>query len=64
MKSFGIGLVVFGLFICFFPEIVAYLLGIFIIVIGANILLADTLFRKNSKSSFQFGDYEILKKKK
>lgn len=64
MKTFGIVLVVFGLFICFFPEIVAYLLGIFIIIIGANILLADTLFRKNSNSSFQFGDYEILKKKK
>lgn len=64
MKTFGIVLVVFGLFICFFPEIVAYLLGIFIVIIGANILLADTLFRKNSNSSFQFGDYEILKKKK
>lgn len=47
-----------------FPQIVAILIGVLLILIGTNILFADYLVQKGNSSSFRFGDYEIFKKKK
>lgn len=47
-----------------FPQIVAILIGVLLMLIGINILFADYLVQKGGNSSFRFGDYEIFKKKK
>ena len=64
MRPIGIFFVIFGIIILIMPEIVAYLLAVLLIVVGGNMILAEVMIRKNSDSSFKFGDYEILKKKK
>jgi len=64
MKPIGIFLTGFGIMVILFPQIVAILIGVLLILIGTNILFADYLVQKGNSSSFRFGDYEIFKKKK
>jgi hypothetical protein len=67
MQFFGFSAVIFGLIIIAFPEFLAYLIGFFFLILGVNILLASTMFRRGSSESsksWKIGDYEILKNKK
>ncbi|MBC7498712.1 hypothetical protein H7170_03660 [Candidatus Gracilibacteria bacterium] len=68
MQFFGFSALIFGLVIIAFPEFLAYLIGFFFLILGVNILLVSTLFRKGnpstSQQSWKVGGYEILKNKK
>lgn len=64
MKSVGIFFTGFGIAVLIFPEFVVALIGTILILIGLSILLPGLLMSKRSDSSFRFGDYEIIKKKK
>lgn len=64
MKPIGIFFTGFGIAVLVFPEFVVALIGTILIMIGLSILLPDIIFSKKPDSSFRFGDYEILKKKK
>ncbi|NDK19575.1 hypothetical protein GW819_01925 [Candidatus Gracilibacteria bacterium] len=63
MNLIGIIFLLFGLLVIAAPELIAYIIGIFFILIGANILLASTLFKNGKRESIQFGKYEIFRKK-
>lgn len=64
MKPIGIFFTGFGIAVLVFPEFVVALIGTILILIGVSILVPGMLLGKKSDSSFRFGDYEILKKKK
>jgi len=63
MNLIGIIFLLFWLLVIAAPELIAYIIGIFFILIGANILLASTLFKNGKRESIQFGKYEIFRKK-
>ncbi len=68
MQFFGFLSIGFGLIVIAFPQFLAYLIGFFFLMIGANMLALGSLFRKNgsssSEQSWKVGGYEILKNKK
>ncbi len=58
MKVFAVGLIVFGLIIVYFPDILAYLLGGFFVFLGVNMLLISWVFGTKKSSS---GGEEFIK---
>jgi hypothetical protein len=46
MQFFGFLSIGFGLIVIAFPQFLAYLIGFFFLMIGANVLIASSLFRK------------------
>ncbi|MDD2892280.1 MAG: hypothetical protein PHQ95_04935 [Candidatus Gracilibacteria bacterium] len=63
MNLVGLTFVLFGILVILAPALIAYIIGIFLILIGTNILLASTLFKNGKRESIQFGKYEIFRKK-
>ncbi|MCK9271988.1 hypothetical protein M0P65_00380 [Candidatus Gracilibacteria bacterium] len=67
MNIFGFFLLIFGIIIVKNPDIIAYLIGFFFIVIGANMILLQFVFRKKSsqgdRESIKFGSFEIFRNK-
>lgn len=63
MKFIGIIFVLFGALIIATPELIAYIIGIFFILIGANMLLISMAFKDGKQESIKFGQYEIFRKK-
>lgn len=60
--------IVFGILIIAMPEIIAYLIGAFMIFIGISTFLTAYMLRQVSKTHeekiFSFGGYEFVKKNK
>lgn len=64
MPAFGILLVVSGVIIIAWPEIIAYMIGWLLLFFGLNIIFAKYLFNKANKSwenYVKFGKYKIFK---
>ena len=62
MKPIGIFLVIFGVIVIVYPALISILIGIFFIVVGANILIFWHLSRKGEKDQrFRFGTFEIIR---
>lgn len=68
MQIIGFFLVILGTIFLVAPEFIAYFLGIILILIGGNLLLLSYGIQRSAKKesppSFQFGDYEISRKRK
>gem|GEM_PF-3761432 len=63
MNLIGIIFILFGIIVIAVPELIAWLIGIFFILIGMNIFLLSTAFKNGKRESFSFGKYEIFRKK-
>jgi uncharacterized membrane protein len=55
----------FGVVVIVFPDIIAYLIGGFIVFIGLNIIFLGTYFKKKTKTSkesyVEVGGYKIYR---
>lgn len=66
----GLFFFIFGIFIILFPEIIAYMIGFFLIFIGLNIFIFAMRIKimqrqtQSPESIFSFGGYEFIKRKK
>lgn len=67
MIFIGIFFILFGCLIIAMPELIAYIVAFFLILIGINITIFAYRMQKvkNSapSSGFSFGGYEIIKKR-
>jgi len=67
MNIFWFFLLIFGIIIVKNPDIIAYLIGFFFIVIWANMILLQFVFRKKSsqwdRESIKFWSFEIFRNK-
>lgn len=54
MNLVGIIFILSGILIIAAPELIAYIIGIILILIGANIFLASTVFKNGKRESFKF----------
>lgn len=67
MIFIGIFFILFGCLIIAMPELIAYIVAFFLILIGVNITILGYRMQKvkNStpSSGFSFGGYEIIKKR-
>jgi len=63
MKMIPITLILFGIILIVFPEIIAYLIGAFFIFLGINMLFINMAFSKwNKKEEYiKFGKYKIYR---
>lgn len=64
MPIFWIILIVSGIIIIVYPQIIAYMIGGLLLFFGMNILLAKYLFNragKTGESYVKFGNYKIYK---
>ncbi len=70
MSFVGFSLVFFGIVVIAAPEIIAYVIGVLLILAGANLLLLSKAVKDASKpgggdsSVFRFGEYEIFRNRK
>lgn len=67
MQFFAIFSIVFGVIVIANPDIIAYLIWFFFVFLGANMLIASTLFRRRwsgDDKSWKVGWYEIIKNRK
>lgn len=48
MQFFGFFSIIFGIVVITNPDILAYLIGTLFLIIGINVLIATTLFRRGS----------------
>lgn len=66
MKTFGIVLLILGMLIWFFPDMLRFLVAFFFIFTGANILAATTFFgpKRSEDEPIRFGGYEIYRGKR
>lgn len=62
MNIAGIIFILFGILVIKEPDLIAYIIGIFLILIGGNILLFSRMFKNGKKESIKFGKYEIFRK--
>ncbi|MDD2917156.1 MAG: hypothetical protein PHH70_04905 [Candidatus Gracilibacteria bacterium] len=63
MNLIGVVFVLFGILVIAAPDLIAYIIGIFFIIIGANMFLFSVIFKNGKRESIQFGKYEIFRKK-
>lgn len=64
MKLFPLTLIAFWIILIVFPEIIAYLIGWFFIVVGINMLAITSFFGKKKDQNgdyIKFGSYKIYK---
>ncbi|MDD5770122.1 MAG: hypothetical protein PHE25_04075 [Candidatus Gracilibacteria bacterium] len=64
MSAFGLLLVISGIIIIVYPQIIAYMIGGLLLFFGLNILFAKYLFSKKQKTGenyVKFGNYKIYK---
>ncbi len=64
MSAFWILLVISGIIIIVYPQIIAYMIGGLLLFFGLNILVANFLLKKTSKSwenYVKFWNYKIYK---
>lgn len=64
MKLFPLTLIIFGIILIVFPEIIAYLLWGFFVFIGINMILITAPFwkKKSGDDEFiKFGKYKIYR---
>lgn len=59
MNFFWIILIFFWIIIIYNPDLIAILIWIFFIIIGANIFILNVIFKKDRKS-VRFGKYELF----
>jgi multisubunit Na+/H+ antiporter MnhC subunit len=69
VSSLGFFLVLLGVVFIAAPQLIAYVIGTVLVLIGANILLVWFAARRATKQSgdgtfFRFGDYEISRRRK
>ncbi len=66
---FGAFFLLFGILVIIFPELIAYIIGFFLISLGVNMLILGFRIQKvynqnhSDKKIFSFGNYEFVKKK-
>lgn len=70
MIFFGAFFLLFGILVIIFPELIAYIIGFFLISLGVNMLLLGVRIRSihsqnksSDKKIFSFGNYEFVKRK-
>ncbi|EKD66787.1 MAG: hypothetical protein ACD_49C00009G0012 [uncultured bacterium (gcode 4)] len=63
MNIFWFFLLLFGIIIVANPDIIAYLIGFLFIIIGANMVLMQFIFKKSNKESIKFWSFEIFRNK-
>ena len=65
MKFIAIFLIIFGVIIIRYPEMLAYLIGGFFVFIGINMLFVTLAFKKKwmfwNESYVKFGKYKIYR---
>ena len=61
MKTIPLLLIIFWIIIIVFPEIIAYLIGGFLIFIWLNILIFSRMIKKWKNKYVKFGDYKIFR---
>ena len=63
MKMIPLTLIVFGIILIVFPEIIDYLIGAFFIFLGINMLFINMAFSKWNKQEeyIKFGKYKIYR---
>lgn len=54
MNFIGIIFILFGMLIIAAPELIAYIIGVFLILIGANMFLLSTVFKNGKRESVKF----------
>lgn len=68
MPYISLFFLIFGSIIIVYPELIAYIIGFVCIFIGLNSLLLNLVLRRKmsnqSKPSWSFGGYEIIRKNK
>lgn len=62
MNFVGVVFILFGILIIAAPELIAYIIGFFLILIGANIFLIANIFKNGKRESVKFWKYEIFRK--
>ncbi|MDD2487419.1 MAG: hypothetical protein PHS92_03545 [Candidatus Gracilibacteria bacterium] len=63
MAVLGFFIMMFGIIIIYNPDLIAILLGIFFVIVGANMLFLNVMFKKSEKESFKIGNFEIFRHK-
>ena len=61
MKTIPFILIIFWIIIIRFPEIIAYLIGGFLIFIGLNMFIFMKWVKKWKESYVKFGNYKIFR---
>ncbi|EKE27206.1 MAG: hypothetical protein ACD_4C00001G0002 [uncultured bacterium (gcode 4)] len=51
----------FWIIIIYNPDLIAILLGIFFVIIWANMLFLNLVFKKSNKESFKIWNFEIFR---
>ncbi len=69
MITLGAGLILFGIIVLAYPQLIAYLIAFFFIAIGINMLVFGMRIQrgqnaKNGQNGFRFGSYEIIRRNK
>ncbi len=54
MNLIGLVFMLFGVLVILAPALIAYIIGVFLILIGANIFLASILFKNGKRESVKF----------
>lgn len=62
MNIIGVVFMLFGILIIAEPALIAYIIGIFFILIGINMFLISNVFRNGKRESIKFWKYEIFRK--
>ncbi|MDD5376534.1 MAG: hypothetical protein PHH16_00285 [Candidatus Gracilibacteria bacterium] len=62
MNLVGIIFILFGILVIAAPALIAYIIGVFFILIGANMFLISHVFKNGKRESIKFGKYEIFRK--
>ena len=62
MLIYGIFFILFGILILIKPELLSYLIAIFFIVIGINILTLYLIFKPKKNKDIIIWGYKIIKK--